>query len=164
MWNTHFEAYIQDLDKKKPVLWTGDLNVAPTEKDLTNAKPNWNKTPGYTEAETSSFKRILDPPTMDETEAAPTKFVDVWRRLHPDDKHYTYFSYRFNCRSKGIGWRLDHCESTIMYSSERLVDMFSSPVVLSERIFDKVKMCEIRSEIYGASDHCPLVLEFEGEL
>ncbi|KAJ7444905.1 Endonuclease/exonuclease/phosphatase [Mycena latifolia] len=142
-WNTHFEAYIRDLDKQKPVIWTGDLNVAPTELDLANPKTNWNKTAGYTEAETTAFKNILDPPPT----AAPDakKFVDVWRRLHPTDKQYTYFSYRFQCRAKGIGWRLD---------------MF----VLSERIADRVKMCEIRSEIYGASDHCPLVMEFEGLL
>ncbi|KAJ7905716.1 Endonuclease/exonuclease/phosphatase [Mycena olivaceomarginata] len=141
-WNLHFETHLRDLDKRKPVIWTGDLNVAPTEIDLANAKKNWNKTAGYTEAETTAFKNILDPP-----ESAPdaNKFVDVWRRLHPTDKQYTYFSYRFNCREKGIGWRLD---------------MF----VLSERIADRAKMCEIRSEIWGASDHCPLVLEIEGAL
>ncbi|KAJ7510069.1 Endonuclease/exonuclease/phosphatase [Mycena galericulata] len=141
-WNTHFETYIRDLDKRKPVIWTGDLNVAPTELDLANPKPNWNKTAGYTEVETTAFKNILDPP---ESEPEANKFVDVWRRLHPTDRQYTYFSYRFNCRMKGIGWRLD---------------MF----VLSERIADRVKMCEIRSEIYGASDHCPLVLEIDGAL
>ncbi|KAK7020450.1 DNA-lyase [Favolaschia claudopus] len=142
-WNRHFETYIRELDKKKPVIWTGDLNVAPTELDLANPKTNWNKSAGYTEAETTAFKNILDPP-----ESAPSdtkKFVDVWRRLHPNDRQYTYFSYRFNCREKGIGWRLD---------------MF----VLSERIADRVKMCEIRSDIYGASDHCPLVMEIEGAL
>ncbi|EKM82547.1 hypothetical protein AGABI1DRAFT_111155 [Agaricus bisporus var. burnettii JB137-S8] len=138
-WNQHFENYIRDLDKVKPVIWTGDLNVAPTAIDLANAKRNWNKTPGYTEAETSSFKNILDPP--EDVDAG--KFVDVWRQLHPKDQHYTYFSYRFNCRLKGLGWRLD---------------MF----VLSERIAERVKMCEIRSEIYGASDHCPVVVEVEG--
>ncbi|KAJ7775072.1 Endonuclease/exonuclease/phosphatase [Mycena metata] len=141
-WNIHFETYIRDLDKRKPVIWTGDLNVAPTELDLANPKPNWNKTPGYTEAETTAYKNILDPP---ESVPDAKKFVDIWRRLHPTDKQYTYFSYRFNCRLKGIGWRLD---------------MF----VLSERIADRVKMCEIRSEIYGASDHCPLVMEIEGAL
>ncbi|KAG5647284.1 hypothetical protein DXG03_000820 [Asterophora parasitica] len=140
-WNVHFEAYIRDLDKKKPVIWTGDLNVAPTEMDLCNAKKNWNKTPGYTEAETTAFKNILNPPKEDKDAG---RFVDVWRHLHPEDRHFTYFSYRFNCREKGLGWRLD---------------MF----VLSERIAERVKMCEIRSEIYGASDHCPLVLEFDFE-
>ncbi|KIK57680.1 hypothetical protein GYMLUDRAFT_246676 [Collybiopsis luxurians FD-317 M1] len=141
-WNVHFTKYIRDLDKRKPVIWTGDLNVAPTEIDLSNAKKNWNKTPGYTEAETTAFKNILNPP---EVETDAPKFVDVWRQLHPDDKHYTYFSYRFNCRQKGIGWRLD---------------MF----VLSERLVERVKMCEIRSEIYGASDHCPLTMEIGGPL
>ncbi|KXN92221.1 DNA-(apurinic or apyrimidinic site) lyase [Leucoagaricus sp. SymC.cos] len=142
-WNEHFEVYIRDLDRKKPVIWTGDLNVAPTEKgmalNLANAKKNWNKSPGYTEAETTSFKNILNP-----SEGVDGgKFVDVWRRFHPNDQHYTYFSYRFNCRLKGLGWRLD---------------MF----VLSERIAGRVKTCEIRDEIYGASDHCPVVMEIEG--
>lgn len=150
-WNVHFTKYMRELDMRKPVIWTGDLNVAPTELDLANPKTNWNKTPGYTEVETSAFARILNPSSAaasdaaSQDDAAPGKFVDVWRKLHPDDRHYTYFSYRFNCRMKGIGWRLD---------------MF----VVSERIEERVKMCEIRSEIYGASDHCPVALEIEGEL
>ncbi|KAI0374874.1 hypothetical protein BV20DRAFT_961084 [Pilatotrama ljubarskyi] len=143
-WNAHFEAYIRDLDRKKPVIWAGDLNVAPTALDLANPKTNWNKTPGYTEAETSAFSRILNA-SKDEAEPDAGKFVDVWRERHPDLRHYTYFSYRFNCRQKGLGWRLD---------------MF----VVSERLVERVKMCEIRSEIYGASDHCPVVLELEGPL
>jgi len=142
-WNLHFTKYIRDLDKLKPVIWTGDLNVAPTEIDLCNAKKNWNKTPGYTQAETDAFKNILN--SSAEPIADAPKFVDIWRKLHPMDHHYTYFSYRFNCRQKGLGWRLD---------------MF----VLSERIIDRVQMCEIRSEIYGASDHCPLTMEIEGPL
>ncbi|KAF8798158.1 hypothetical protein BYT27DRAFT_7178736 [Phlegmacium glaucopus] len=138
VWNTHFDAYIRHLDKTKAVIWTGDLNVAPTELDLANPKPNWNKTAGYTEVETTAFKNILKLPDH-------RKFVDIWRGMHPEDRQYTYFSYRFNCRLKGIGWR---------------IDMF----VLSERLSDRAKMCEIRGEIYGASDHCPLVLEIEGPL
>ena len=77
--------------------------------DLSNPKKNWNKTPGYTEEETSSFARILNPPE-DAKDAA--KFIDAWRARHPDDHHYTYFSYRFNCRGKGIGWRLDTCKGS----------------------------------------------------
>ncbi|KAI0319368.1 Endonuclease/exonuclease/phosphatase [Amylostereum chailletii] len=63
-WNRHFDTYIQELDKKKPVIWGGDLNVAPTARgmNLTHDKSNWNKTPGYTEEETSAFARILNPP------------------------------------------------------------------------------------------------------
>ncbi|KIJ69015.1 hypothetical protein HYDPIDRAFT_23880 [Hydnomerulius pinastri MD-312] len=141
-WNEHFTAHIRDLDKKKPVIWMGDLNVAPTAIDLANAKSNWNKTPGYTLDETEAFKNIIDPPASAEDAG---KFVDVWRQRHPEDHHYTYFSYRFNCRTNGTGWRLD---------------MF----VLSERIVEKVKMCEIRSDIYGASDHVPIVMEIESGL
>ncbi|KAF7323117.1 DNA-(apurinic or apyrimidinic site) lyase [Mycena chlorophos] len=119
--------------------------------NLSNGKKNWNKTAGYTEAETSAFRNILEPPPIAVVEAGtnpnppPNKFVDIWRQLHPDERQYTYFSYRFNCRVKGIGWRIDN-------------------MVLSERITSRVKMCEIRSEIYGASDHCPLVIEIEGAL
>jgi AP endonuclease-1 len=128
-WNQHFERYIRDLDKKKPVIWLGDVNVAPTSNgktcrtplsyvtydmvsvDLCNAKKNWNKTPGYTEAETTAFNCLLDPP-----ESTPDvgKFVDVWRRLHSTDRQYSYFSYRFDCRTKGIGWRLDMCMCTAL--------------------------------------------------
>lgn len=113
-WNVHFERYIRDLDKKKPVIWTGDLNVAPTAMDLSNPKPNWNKTPGYTEAETSAFKAILNPP--EDSSDAEHQFTDVWRKLHPDDSHYTYWGYRFNCRAKGIGWRLDMCKCDASFS------------------------------------------------
>ena len=94
--------------------------------DLTNPKPNWNKTPGYTEAETSAFAHILVPdaagPDSDEeagTEEAG-KFVDVWRTMHPDLRHYTYFGYRFQCRSKGIGWRLDMCAYPFSCAPPRL--------------------------------------------
>lgn len=119
-WNKHFDAYIHDLDKKKPVIWGGDLNVAPTAlgmpvliipshilvnytrlaaptpspssvTDLANPKPNWNKTPGYTEEETTAFARILN--GSDESDSG-NKFVDVWRQRNPELKHYTYWGYR----------------------------------------------------------------------
>jgi len=107
VWNEHFTTYMRDLDKKKPVIWMGDVNVAPSAKDLTNPGTNWNKTPGYTLDETEAFRNILDAPGSPE---GTPKFVDVWRARHPDVQHYTYFSYRFNCRMKGIGWRLDMCK------------------------------------------------------
>lgn len=116
--------------------------------DLCNAKRNWNKTPGYTEAETTAYRNILNPP---ESEADVPKFIDVWRKLHPEDKHFTYFSYRFNCRQKGIGWRLDMCKR----SQSLCVEACSSPilisVVLSERLVDRVKMVRhIITQNHGA--------------
>jgi len=113
--------------------------VAPAAIDLSNAKKNWNKSPGYTKDETEAFAHILSPP---ESTQDSSRFIDVWRHRNPDTNHYTYFSYRFNCREKSLGWRLD---------------MF----VLSERILSMVKTCEIRSEIYGASDHCPIIMEID---
>ncbi|KAL5635596.1 hypothetical protein ACGC1H_004410 [Rhizoctonia solani] len=148
-WQVAFEAHLRKLDVVKPVIWAGDLNVAPTAMDLRNDKSNWNKTAGYTEQETSAFKRVLaGPPAESPTQIAVAEstetthivsvdgkesttneitrsvtaeletstqgragpMVDVWRRLHPNDEHYSYFSYRFNARLKGMGWRIDHCE------------------------------------------------------
>ena len=154
--------------------------VLPTT-DLANPKTNWNKTPGYTEAETSSFARILN---ASGKEADAGKFVDVWRDKHPGLRHYTYFSYRFNCREKGLGWRLDMCESSLsaycscarMMAYDLTIALLGEnarlgvgmllrrAVVVSERMAERVQMCEIRSEIYGASDHCPVVLELKGPL
>lgn len=87
--------------------------------DLSNAKKNWNKTPGYTQDETEAFKNILDPPKS-VTDAG--KFVDVWRQRHPDSHHYTYFSYRFNCRVKSLGWRLDMCTFCMYHAPGMIAD------------------------------------------
>ncbi len=129
-----------------------------TSLDLSNPKTNWNKTAGYTEAETTAFANILNPPKDD-----AGKFVDIWRKFHPHDKHYTYFSFRFNCRAKGIGWRLDMCRLSPQGARYQKLILLDRAVVLSERIVSRVKMCEIRGEIYGASDHCPIVLEIGPE-
>lgn len=147
-WNDAFASYLYTLNSQKPVIWMGDINCAPTSQDLSNSKSNWNKTPGHTQKEVDGFNKILElsssAPDSAKTEGNG-KLVDVWRQTHPDLNHYTYFSYRFRCREKRIGWRLD---------------MF----LVNEKLLSRVKLCEIRSEIYGASDHCPIVLEIEGEL
>lgn len=124
-WQTGFEAHIRDLDSRKPVIWAGDLNVAPTPRDLFHPKTNWNKTAGYTEIECSWFAKFLRGPGSETTTtttsadadaavAAPSsgKFIDVWRKMNPKLKHFTYFSMMRKCREKGIGWRLDMCTSS----------------------------------------------------
>ncbi|KAL7342443.1 DNA-Apurinic or apyrimidinic site lyase [Rhodotorula toruloides] len=141
-WNRAFETYLRELDAKKPVIWCGDLNVVPTPTDIRNWKTNYNKSAGCTDAEINGFKAQLNP----EEGSGHKRLVDVWREKHPDlEGHYTYYSYKFQCREKGIGWRLDY-------------------QVVSERLLPKVKACEIRAEIWGASDHVPIVLDIEGPL
>ncbi|PLW08607.1 hypothetical protein PCANC_11121 [Puccinia coronata f. sp. avenae] len=136
-WNVAFEKYLRELDAKKPVVWGGDINCALTEKDIRNATSNWNKTAGYTQQECDGLNSQLNPPE----DSGHEKLVDVWRELNPDlEGHYTYFSYRFGAREKGIGWRIDS-------------------FIVSQRIFESVKTCEIRQECYGASDHVPIVIE-----
>ncbi|KAJ3065287.1 hypothetical protein HK102_007938, partial [Quaeritorhiza haematococci] len=130
-YNAAMEAYIRGLEKKKPIIWTGDLNVAHKEIDLARPKTN-QKSAGFTPEERADFERILNknsPP-----------LIDTWRHLHPDQPNgYTYYSYRFQCRVKGIGWRLDY-------------------FVVSEKLMPRVVDSVIRSEAYGASDHVPIVL------
>lgn len=79
-WNVSMKKYLWVLEKEKPVVWAGDLNVALTEKDLARPKSNWNKTPGYTEKEIDSFNDII--------KSDNAEFVDVWRNLHPEDNGY----------------------------------------------------------------------------
>ncbi|GJN88556.1 hypothetical protein Rhopal_001522-T1 [Rhodotorula paludigena] len=141
-WNRAFEKHLRELDAKKPVIWCGDLNVIPTPLDIRNWKTNYNKSPGCTDAEIDGFKAQLNPPEG----SSHQRLVDVWRERNPElEGHYTYMSYKFDCRTKGIGWRLDFH-------------------VVSERLMSRVKACEIRHAIWGASDHLPLVLDVEGPL
>src|ERR1700733_3400772 len=124
-WNSAFENYIRSLDAQKPVIWLGDLNVAPTAlgtdkapfcailnisspPDIKRSKQNYNKSAGHTEIEIAAFNQTLAPsPPI----AGSQRLVDVWREMPPTDQHFSYFSYRFDCRTKGIGWPLDYCLS-----------------------------------------------------
>lgn len=135
-WNEHFESYVRDLDKKKPVIWGGDINCARTEKDIRNAKTNYNKSAGYTQDEIDGLERQLNPPEG----SGHRKLIDVWREKHPDTVGiYSYYSFRFQARTKGIGWRID-------------------AFIVSERVAEKCHSCEIRSDVWGASDHVPMHL------
>ncbi|KAH9515915.1 DNA-(apurinic or apyrimidinic site) lyase, variant 2 [Dermatophagoides farinae] len=92
-----FREYLQKLDEQKPVILCGDLNCAHKEIDLENPKTN-TKTAGFTPEERADFDRLLD-----------AGFIDSFRVLYPNQhKCYTYWGYRFNCRAKDIGWRLDY--------------------------------------------------------
>ena len=90
-------AYLTELDKTKPVVYCGDLNVAHNEIDLKNPKSNVGN-PGFSDQERSKMTELLG-----------SGFSDAFRVLYPDTTDaYTWWSYRFNARAKNIGWRIDY--------------------------------------------------------
>lgn len=94
--NSAFLKFCKKLEKKKPVIVTGDLNVSHTELDIKNAKAN-EKNAGFTIEERDWFSAFLD-----------VGFIDTFRMFEKEGGHYTWWSYRFNARERNIGWRLDY--------------------------------------------------------
>lgn len=95
-WDPAFLAYCKQLEKKKPVLFSGDLNVAHTELDLANPKPNRGKK-GFTVEEREGFQNFLD-----------GGFVDTFRMFTEGNGHYSWWSNFSNARSRNVGWRIDY--------------------------------------------------------
>lgn len=96
-WEDDFRAYLKSLDKKKPVVMCGDLNVAHKEIDLKNPKNN-RKNAGFTDEEREKF-----------TELVNDGFIDTYRYFNPDKEGvYSWWSYRFNARKNNAGWRIDY--------------------------------------------------------
>lgn len=89
-------TYLAQLNKKKPVILCGDLNVAHQPIDLKNPKQN-EQNAGYSIEERTKFSELLE-----------IGFVDSFRYLHPEKVEYSWWSYRFNARQKNIGWRIDY--------------------------------------------------------
>ncbi len=129
-WEEAFRAYLQTLDRQKPVIICGDMNVAHQEIDLKNPKQNRSNA-GFTDQERAQFSALL-----------AAGFVDSFRHLYPDRENaYTWWSYRFNARSRNAGWRIDY-------------------FIVSDRLKTRIKDSVICSEIQG-SDHCPVILELD---
>lgn len=119
-WDEAFRAYVMSLDKAKPVIICGDLNVAHKEIDLKNPKTN-RKNPGFTDAERNAFTRLLD-----------SGFVDTFRHFFPDTADaYTWWSYRFRAREKNAGWRIDY-------------------FLISSRLLPELKSARIPNDITGS--------------
>jgi exodeoxyribonuclease III len=95
-WDPAFLAYCQQLEKTKPVIFCGDLNVAHTELDLANPKPNRGKK-GFTDEERKGFQNLVD-----------AGFVDTFRLFKQGNGHYTWWSNFANSRARNIGWRIDY--------------------------------------------------------
>ncbi|MEZ4972028.1 MAG: exodeoxyribonuclease III [Cyclobacteriaceae bacterium] len=119
-WDVAFLNYISWLNKRKPVIVCGDLNVAHHEIDIARAKENYNKSAGYTQREIDGFERLLS-----------NGFVDTFRHFHPKDELYTYWNYVTNGRAKNIGWRIDY-------------------FLVSQRILPAVKAANIHNEYHGS--------------
>ena len=95
-WDPAFLEYMQELNKKKPVIFGGDLNVAHTEDDLARPKENIGKK-GFTDEEREGIAKIID-----------SGFVDTFRMFTKDNGHYTWWSHFANARDRNIGWRIDY--------------------------------------------------------
>ncbi|UQT51533.1 exodeoxyribonuclease III [Bacillus velezensis] len=119
-WEADFKDYLQKLDRKKPVILCGDLNVAHREIDLKNPKAN-RKNAGFSEQEREAFSALLN-----------AGFTDSFRYLYPDQEGaYSWWSYRTNAREKNIGWRLDY-------------------VIVSDRLKPRISEAAICADIMGS--------------
>jgi exodeoxyribonuclease III len=95
-WDAAITAYCAELEKKKPVIYCGDMNVAHTEDDLANPKPNIGKK-GFTAEERSGFDNWL-----------AAGFVDIFRNFKQGKGYYTWWSHFANARARNVGWRIDY--------------------------------------------------------
>ena len=119
-WEDAFKEYMLELDKKKPVIVCGDLNVAHKEIDLKNPKTN-RRNAGFTDEERDKFGKLLD-----------AGFTDTFRHLYPDQEGiYSWWSYRFNARKNNAGWRIDY-------------------FLVSDRVADRIKEAKIHTDIMGS--------------
>jgi exodeoxyribonuclease III len=96
MWDATFLAHLKTLEKTKPVLFCGDLNVAHTEEDLANPKSNRGKH-GFTDEERAGFQRFVD-----------AGFIDTFRMFTKGNGHYSWWTNWANARARNVGWRIDY--------------------------------------------------------
>ena len=120
VWEEKIRKYLLDLNKIKPVIMCGDLNVAHNEIDLKNPKTN-RRNGGFTDEEREKMSQLLE-----------SGFTDSFRYLYPDKKEaYSWWSYMGRAREKNVGWRIDY-------------------FIVSKNIESKIKEAKIHSEIMGS--------------
>ncbi|MCL2562917.1 MAG: exodeoxyribonuclease III [Oscillospiraceae bacterium] len=119
-WDDAFRAHVAELDKQKPVVICGDLNVAHQEIDLKNPKTN-RRNAGFTDEERGKFGLLLE-----------AGFTDTFRALYPDlTGAYSWWSYRGGARERNAGWRIDY-------------------FLVSDRLRDKITAAKIHPEVFGS--------------
>ena len=116
LWEDDLRKHLIKLDKKKPVIYTGDLNVAHNEIDLKNPDDN-HFSAGFSDQEREKFSCLLE-----------SGFIDTYRKLYPNSVKYSWWSYRTRARERGIGWRIDY-----FVVSKRIMDR-----VLDSLIYDDI--------------------------
>ena len=120
VWEDEIRKYLLDLNKIKPVIMCGDLNVAHNEIDLKNPKTN-RRNAGFTDEEREKMTQLLE-----------SGFTDSFRYLYPDKKEaYSWWSYMGRAREKNVGWRIDY-------------------FIVSKNIENKIKEAKIHSKIMGS--------------
>ena len=119
-WEDAFRNYLLELDKKKPVILCGDLNVAHQEIDLKNPKTN-RKNAGFSDEERAKMTELLG-----------AGFIDTFRHLYPDAiEQYSWWSYMGKARERNTGWRIDY-------------------FITSKRLDDKIQEAKIHQQIFGS--------------
>lgn len=116
-WDAAFASFIKKLKKKKPVVITGDFNVAHQPIDLARPKENYNKTSGYTQVEIDGMNQLLK-----------VGLIDAYRKCNGAKVQYSFWSVRFGARAKNVGWRIDYF----------LVDDILEKTVKSSSIHDQM--------------------------
>ncbi len=119
-WDRDFLAYLKELERRKPIVVCGDLNVAHQAIDLARPKENYNKSAGYMQKEIDGIDSLLQ-----------AELVDTFRHLNPDKVQYTWWSYRAGARARNVGWRIDYFLS-------------------SRNFLDRVKKAEILDQVLGS--------------
>ncbi len=119
-WEEAFQDYLQELEKTKPVIVCGDMNVAHKEIDLKNPGPNRHNA-GFTDEERGKMTALLE-----------KGFIDTFRYFYPDQKSiYSWWSYRFKARENNAGWRIDY-------------------FLVSKALAPRLRDAAIRNDIYGS--------------
>ena len=119
-WEDAFRNYLQLLDKTKPIILCGDLNVAHNEIDLKNPSTNKHNA-GFTNEEREKMTELLE-----------AGFIDSFRHLYPDVKEvYSWWSYMFHAREKNAGWRIDY-------------------FIVSDKIKEKIEDSKILTKVFGS--------------
>jgi exodeoxyribonuclease-3 len=123
--------YLKNLEKKKPVIVCGDLNVAHKPIDLARPQANYNKSAGFMQEEIDGMDNFID-----------AGLIDSFRYIHPDKTEmYSWWSFRGGARDRNVGWRIDY-------------------FLVSESLTKRIKAADILMDIHG-SDHCPVSIDLK---